>query len=123
MSRRKSKLIALDAAEIAAIVERTKTSALDAEDHEKLHSVVETLFWVTAELEKSNATLERLRKDLSINTKKTEKTSEVLKGRMAQNRRRVATVRSRRRGSRRDTVVTAQTPMRAPRRPNSPTNR
>lgn len=80
MSRRKPKVIELDAEELRAIVERTKTSALDAEDHEKLDNTIETCLWMMAELEKKSATLERLRKDLSINTKKTEKTSEVLKG-------------------------------------------
>ena len=79
MSQRKPELIELDAAELGAIVERTK-AALDAEDYEKLKATVETFLWMTAELEKKNATLARLRKELSINTKKTEKTSEVLKG-------------------------------------------
>jgi len=80
MRRRKPEVIEVDAAELGAIVERTKTSALDAEDHEKLKATVETCFWMMAELEKNNATLARIRKTLSINTKKTEKTSEVLKG-------------------------------------------
>ena len=80
MKRPKPELIDLDAAEVGAIVERTKTSALDAEDHEKLKATVETCFWMLAELEKKTATLARLRKALSINTKKTEKTSAVIKG-------------------------------------------
>ncbi len=80
MSRRKPELIELNLAEMEAIVERTKTSALDAEDHEKLKAIVETFLWMRAELEKKSTTLTRLRKDLSINTKKTEKTAEVLKG-------------------------------------------
>ena len=80
MRRRKPELVELDVAELWAIVERTKTSALEAKDHEKLKATVETFFWMTVELEKNTATLERLRKELSINTKKTEKTSEVLKG-------------------------------------------
>lgn len=80
MSRRKPKVIELDAGELRAIVERTKTSALDAQDHEKLKTTIETCLWMMAELEKKGATLDRLRKSLSINTKKTEKTSEVLKG-------------------------------------------
>ena len=80
MSRRKPKVIELDAGELRAIVERTKTSALDAEDHEKLKATIETCLWMMAELEKKSATLDRLRKSLSINVKKTEKTSEVLKG-------------------------------------------
>ena len=79
MRRRKPEVIEWDAAEVAAIVERTQC-ALDAKDYEKLRATVETCFWMMAELEKKNATLARLRKDLSINTKKTEKTSTVLKG-------------------------------------------
>lgn len=80
MRRRKPELIELDVAKVRAIVDRTKTSALDAEDHETLKTTVETCLWMMAELEKKNATLARIRKNLSINTKKTEKTSEVLKG-------------------------------------------
>jgi transposase len=80
MRGRKPELIELDASELEAILERTKTSALDARDHEKLKALVETLVWMTAELEKKSTTLERLRKALSINTKKTEKTSDVLEG-------------------------------------------
>ena len=80
MRRRKPERMKLDAAELVAIVDRTKTSALEAEDYEKLKAAVETLLWTQVELEKKDATLERLRKALSINTKKTEKTSEVLKG-------------------------------------------
>ena len=79
MSRRKSERIVLGAAELMAIVERTKTSALTVEEYEKLKASVETLVWVEAELEKKNASLKRIRKALSINTKKTEKTSAVLK--------------------------------------------
>ncbi|MCP4968150.1 MAG: IS66 family transposase [bacterium] len=80
MSRRKPKVMELDAGELRTIVERTKTSALDAGDHEKLKAAIETCLWMMAELEKKSATLDRLRKSLSINVKKTEKTSEVLKG-------------------------------------------
>ncbi len=78
MSRRKPELIELDVAELRAIVDLTRTSALGAGDHEKLEAVVETFLWMRTELEKSSATLARLRKDLSINAKKTEKTAEVL---------------------------------------------
>jgi len=79
MRRRQPEVIELDAAEVGAIVERTQ-SALEAKEYEKLKATVETCFWMMAELEKTNTTLARLRKELSINTKKTEKTSEVLKG-------------------------------------------
>ena len=43
MRRRKLESIALDAGELVAIIERTKTSALTPEDHEKLRATVETL--------------------------------------------------------------------------------
>ncbi|MCP4203113.1 MAG: hypothetical protein GY769_14420, partial [bacterium] len=77
MRRRKPEVIELEAAEVGAIVERTK-SALDTKEYEKLKATVETCFWMMAELEKKNATLARLRKDPASNTKKTEKTSAVL---------------------------------------------
>ena len=81
MRRRKPDLVELDAVDLEAIIERTKTSALDTRDHEKLRATFETFLWMMVELEKTNTTLARLRKVLSINTKKTEKTSDVLKGR------------------------------------------
>ena len=80
MRRRKPKLKELDIAELMAIVGRTKTSALGAQDHEKLEVAVETLIWLMSELERRKASIARLRKELSINTKKTEKASTVLKG-------------------------------------------
>ncbi|MCP4205144.1 MAG: IS66 family transposase, partial [bacterium] len=80
MKKRKPELIELDAAELRAIVDLTKASALNAKDHEKLKATIETCLWMMAELEKKNVRLAHLRKALSINTKKTEKTSEVLKG-------------------------------------------
>jgi len=78
MRQRKPALIDLDVAEVKALGELTRT-VLDAKAHEKLKAILETFLWMMAELEKQNTTLERLRKDLSINTKKTEKTREVLK--------------------------------------------
>ncbi len=79
MSQFKPELTDLDATEVRALIELTKTT-LDAKNHERLKVILETFLWMMAELEKKNTTLERLRKDLSINTKKTERTSEVLKG-------------------------------------------
>ena len=79
MSRRKPGRLELDPAELLAIVDRVKPF-LEAEEYEKLRASVETLVWLEAELEKKGATVARLRQDLSINTKKTEKTREVLKG-------------------------------------------
>ncbi len=79
MSRRKPGRMKLDTAELMAIVERTET-LLEAEEYEKLKASVETLVWLEAELEKKGARVALLRKALSINTKKTETTREVLKG-------------------------------------------
>ncbi|MCP4379963.1 MAG: IS66 family transposase [Hyphomicrobiales bacterium] len=75
----KPELIDLDASEVQAFIELTRP-VLDAKDHEKLQAILETFLWMMAELEKKKTTLERLRKELSINTKKTERTSEVLQG-------------------------------------------
>jgi transposase len=77
MRRRKPELVELVVEELDAILER---SALCAEDREKLRATIATLVWVTTELEKKTATIARLRKGLSISTKKTEKTSGVLEG-------------------------------------------
>ncbi|MCP4202558.1 MAG: IS66 family transposase, partial [bacterium] len=75
----KPELIDLDASEVRAFIELTRP-VLDAKDHEKLQAILETFLWMMAELEKKSTTLERLRKEFSINTKKTERTSEVLQG-------------------------------------------
>ncbi|MCP4968109.1 MAG: IS66 family transposase [bacterium] len=69
----------MDPAELLAIVDRVQP-LLEAEEYQKLRASVETLVWLEAELEKQGTTVARLRKDLSINMKKTEKTKEVLKG-------------------------------------------
>lgn len=78
MKRRQPELIELDTEELDAILERSKTAPLRAPDRDKLQATHETLLWVITELEKKNASLAYLRKSLSINTKKTEKTSDVL---------------------------------------------
>jgi transposase len=80
MSRRKSELIELDVEALYAILERTTSGALSTEDRDMLKAVLDTFVWLTSELEKKNASLARLRKELSISTKKTEKAREVLKG-------------------------------------------
>ena len=79
MKRRKPELIEMDETEFKAILERAQTGQFTTRDCEKLQAVYETLSWVIRELEEKNASLARLRKSLSINTKKTEKTSDVLK--------------------------------------------
>ena len=80
MSRRKPELVDLDAKAWDAILERSKTAPLSDEDRELLRAGGETLRWLIEELEKKSASLARLRQSLSLNTQKTEKTSEVLKG-------------------------------------------
>ena len=80
MRRRKPQLTEMEITELLTIVELTKTSVLDTTDHEKLKAAIDTLIWTLSELEKKSTTLARLRKELSINTKKTEKASTVLKG-------------------------------------------
>jgi hypothetical protein len=78
MKRRKPELIDLGDEEFGAIIERSKAGALTGQDRDTLTALYETHRWVFTELEKSNATLARLRKSLSINAQKTEKTSTVL---------------------------------------------
>jgi transposase len=47
--------------EISAIVERTQTGALSAEDHAKLKAAIDTFALVTAQLQTKDASIERLR--------------------------------------------------------------
>ncbi len=47
--------------EISAIVERTQTGALSAEDHAKLKAAIDTFALVTAQLQAKDASIERLR--------------------------------------------------------------
>jgi len=68
----------LDVDEIRGILERTQTSPLSVEDRAKLEAVLDSFAWLCAELEKKSTSLAHLRKSLSITTKKTEKTGEVL---------------------------------------------
>jgi len=53
--------IELSVEEIAAIVERTQTGALNAQDHAKLKAAIDTLALVTAQLQAKDASIERLR--------------------------------------------------------------
>ena len=62
--------------ELEAIVERAKTAPLSAEDHETLQAAVDTLAWLTSELEAKGASIRRLRKLLFGAS--TEKTSQVV---------------------------------------------
>lgn len=80
MRRRKPELIDVTMEQIDAIIARSEEGPLNAEDREVLKKVVKSLFWLQSELENTSTTLAYIRKILSINTKKTEKTREVLKG-------------------------------------------
>ena len=64
-------------ADLAAIVERTQTGALDAQDHAILQTAMATLAFLTAELQAKQTSLERLRRMLFGAS--TEKTRAVLK--------------------------------------------
>jgi transposase len=65
MSRKKQKpppeRIEVSVDEISAIVERTQTGALSAEDHAKLKAAIDTFALVTAQLQTKDASIERLR--------------------------------------------------------------
>jgi transposase len=65
MSRRKQKTqperIEVSVEEISAIVERTQTGALSAEDHAKLKAAIDTFALITAQLLTKTASVDRLR--------------------------------------------------------------
>jgi transposase len=63
--------------ELKAIIERAKTASLSEEDGEKLEAAVDTLAFLTNELEKKGVSIQRLRK--LIFGSSTEKTSQVFK--------------------------------------------
>lgn len=77
MSGGKPERIELEMKELEAILEAAKP-ALSAEAYEKLKAALETLGWLTGELEKKNASIAYLRNFL-FGTKKSEKTSKVLR--------------------------------------------
>jgi len=72
-----SDLIELGLPELEALIEGAKTELLNEQDCEQLHSVVETLYFLTQELDKKRVSVQRL-KQLLFGAK-TEKTSDVLK--------------------------------------------
>jgi hypothetical protein len=74
----KPEFVELDVEELDVILERSKTGALSDGDREMLRAIFATLRWLFAELEKKRTTLKQLRQAFSINTKKTEKTRDVL---------------------------------------------
>jgi hypothetical protein len=66
--------LALPAAELGAIVERTRAAALSAEDHAKLKAAMDTLVFLTAELQRKQTSLDRLRRLLFGATTETTRT-------------------------------------------------
>ena len=68
--------IDIDMSELEAILDRAKTRPLTGEDHRKLMAALETLLFLTQELEKRRVSVQRLKKLLFGAT--TEKTKEVL---------------------------------------------
>lgn len=72
--------VELDLEDLRGLAERCKLLPISAEDRSKLEALIETTAWLFIELEKKSTTLAYLRKTLSITTKKTEKTDEVLRG-------------------------------------------
>jgi transposase len=57
------KLIELDRGELEAILEHAKTTAIDEDEYAKLHAAMDTLIFLTQELEKKHVSIQRL-KDL-----------------------------------------------------------
>ena len=64
-------------AELEVIIDRSKTEPLNEQDCEQLRSVLETLFFVTQELEKKRVSVQRLKQLLfGATTEKTRKALE-----------------------------------------------
>jgi hypothetical protein len=74
----KPDVVEVDVEALEAILERSKEGALGDEDRDMLRAIVATLRWLLAALEKTTTTLKQLRQTFSLNTKKTEKTRDVL---------------------------------------------
>jgi len=68
--------IELDRSELEAILERAKTTALSEDEYETLHAAMETLIYLTQELEKNRVSVQRLKHLLFGST--TEKTQKVM---------------------------------------------
>ena len=70
--------IELDRSELEAILEHAKT-ALSEDEYDKLHAAMETLIYLTQELEKNRVSVQRLKKLLfGATTEKTQKVMEKL---------------------------------------------
>jgi len=73
--------IDLDRSELEAILERAKTAALSQEEYAKLHAAMETLIYLTQELQKNRVSVQRLKQLLfGVTTEKTQKVMEKILG-------------------------------------------
>jgi transposase len=78
--------IELDRGELEAILERAKTTALSEGEYDKLHAAMETLIFLTSELEKKRVSIQRLKQLLfGVTTETTQKVMEMIN--MTPNRR------------------------------------
>lgn len=78
MSRPQPERLELETEELRSILDRARScGGLSTHEHAKLEAAVDTLDWLTRELEEKNASIARLRKFL-FGTKTSEKTSKVL---------------------------------------------
>ena len=68
--------IELEMSELEAILERSKTQPLSEQDYERLHAVLQTLLFLTQELDKNRVSVQRLKQMLFGTT--TEKTRKVI---------------------------------------------
>jgi len=76
-----SERIDLDRSELEAILERAKTTALSQAEYDKLHAAMETLIYLTQELEKNRVSVQRLKQLLfGVTTEKTQKVMEKILG-------------------------------------------
>ncbi len=69
--------VELERSELEAILERAKTAPLNPEEYDTLHAAMETLIFLTQELEKKHVSIQRLKQMLFGAT--TETTRKVLK--------------------------------------------
>ena len=79
MSKNQEPLVELDAEELRKLGKLCQSLPVSAEERAMLGALIETIAWLLIELEKKSTTLAYLRESLSITTKKTEKTDEVLR--------------------------------------------
>jgi transposase len=75
-SKQKPRRLEVKLEELEAILERAQSSALTTQDHKILKATIESFAWLTAELQKKNVSLARLRQLFGLST--SEKTRNVL---------------------------------------------